>query len=183
MSLNSHLPKSIADLLAATPAVSDADLNRLKKSGEEIERDPQSRAEIQKSLFVNAILAALKKEGITKSELARRMKRARQYINSILDEDSSVNFTIETLSIVAAACNRRAEIVVLADDEWVKVQKSIPESCFSGFSERNFLPIANVYGSSIVYSLNIRTEIPQTNNITTHDFSTQTIVSKTVKVA
>lgn len=175
MSQGPQLSKELAELFASAKPVSASDLTRLKKAGEEIDRDHVSRAELQKALFVNAILAALKKDKLTKSELARRMKCARQYVNNILDEDSSVNFTIETISNVAAACNRRAEIVVLSDDEWVQVVKGQRSAAFDGFGERNFLPMQNI-SSSIVYSLNFSTEILR-NNITTHDFSPRPIES------
>lgn len=141
MSQNHHLPKELADLLAATPEVSDADLLRLKEAGERIDRDSADRAELQKAIFVNAILSALQREHLTKSEVARRMKCTRQNLNRLLAEDASVNFTIETLSNVATACNRRAEILVLADDEFAKVVKCQPDTNMLEFCGRNYYPI------------------------------------------
>ena len=120
-----HLPKEIADLLAETPEVTENDLERLRKAGEEIDLDPSCRAELQKGLFINAIMQAMKEEDLNQSAVARNMKCSRQNLHRILQEEVGVNFTIETMDSVAMAVKRRVEVVVLKGNESVHVMRCI----------------------------------------------------------
>jgi transcriptional regulator with XRE-family HTH domain len=120
---NPQIPKELADLLAKTKPVSELDLHRLEKTGKEIDRDYLERAALQKALFVNSILAAMQSENLTKSEVARRMKCSRQNLNRLLNEDSAVNFTIETMSNLASATARRIEILVVGENEFAHIVK------------------------------------------------------------
>lgn len=145
MSSNPHLPKGLADLLADTPAISGADLQRLKKAGEEIDLDLPCRAELQKGLFINAIMQAMNEEGLNQSAVARNMGCTRQNLHRILQEDSGVNFTIETMDSVAKAVKRRIEVVVLKTNESVNVMRynapAIHEAAKTSASEFKMLQV------------------------------------------
>ncbi len=95
----------------------------MKRLGAEADREASERADLQKALFVNSVLNAIEKENLSKSDVAKRMDCSRQYLTKILDEDASINFTIETMSNVTTACNRRLQILVLADDEIAQIIK------------------------------------------------------------
>lgn len=124
---NLQIPKELAELLAATPDVTAADLQRLKIAGEALENDAQHQADLQKGYFVNAITNALEEEGSTKAELAKKLKVSRQYLSQLLDDEEPANFTVDTLSAVAAAANRKLVMLVLKGNETAHIMRCIPE--------------------------------------------------------
>jgi transcriptional regulator with XRE-family HTH domain len=67
----------------------------------ELERDPEFVADYLKGQLVEDILKAMEKQGITKSDLAKRLNKSRQYVTKVLNEKA--NFTIETIAEVACA--------------------------------------------------------------------------------
>jgi hypothetical protein len=119
-----NLPKSIADRHAASKPATFEQIKRMEALAEESDRDPQERGELQTAFFVNAVLNAMHSEKLSKGDVAKKMGRTRQYLHQILDEDAPVNFTIETMSSIATAVNRRIEILILADDEIAYVVKT-----------------------------------------------------------
>jgi len=118
-----NLPKNLADLLAETPLVTAVQVERMKALAEEADRDPRERAEFEKAAFVNSVLNAMHSENLTKSELAKRINLSRQYVTQLLDAEEPANFTIDTMSIVSTAVNRRVKVLVLEEDEEVNVTK------------------------------------------------------------
>jgi hypothetical protein len=111
------LPADIAELLAATPKISEESLSQLKAAAKELENDPAFQADCIKGRFVENILHAMEEGGVNKNQLAKRLKKTRQYINNLLNEDKRVNFSIETLVKLTMALDRRIELHVLGKSE------------------------------------------------------------------
>jgi hypothetical protein len=133
------LPADIAELLAATPKISKESLSQLKTAAEELENDPAFQADCIKGLFVENILQAMNEDGVKKSQLAKRLKKTRQYLNNLLNEEKSVNFSIETLVKVTMALDRRIELHVFKKNEAAHVLRCtarIPHADTSGFDEQ-----------------------------------------------
>lgn len=104
------LPPEITDLLDRTPAVTPADMERLRRAAVELDADPGFQADYWKGHFVSAVLDGMEKRALTQSELARRWGKTRQYLNKILDEDGRVNFTIETMVELAMLVGKRLRL-------------------------------------------------------------------------
>jgi transcriptional regulator with XRE-family HTH domain len=140
---NPQIPKELAELLATATPVSDDDARRMKAVAEEADQDPSIQAELQSAMFVNSILNAMKEEGMSKSDLARKLGRSRQYLNRVLDEDEPGNFTVDTLSELANATNRKLAVLALRQDEYAHVGRCDPRS-FNIFVNTDFFPIKKV---------------------------------------
>jgi transcriptional regulator with XRE-family HTH domain len=69
----------------------------------ELEQSGQLYVECAKTGIAEHIHSAMKREHVSKAELARRLGKSRAYITQILQ--GSVNFTIETLVRVATVLN------------------------------------------------------------------------------
>ncbi|MCX7044299.1 MAG: helix-turn-helix transcriptional regulator [Candidatus Sumerlaeota bacterium] len=83
--------------------------------------DPEFAADFPKSLFVEYIYEAMEDTGITKSELARRLGKSRQYVNKILREDKTVNFTVETMAAICCALGRKLDVQMMRLDERIMI--------------------------------------------------------------
>jgi len=123
---DSELPEDLRELFESTPQANEADLKNLGRSIRELDQDPEFRADLLKSLFVDQILAAMENQGVIQSELARRIGKSRQYVSKILDEDASVNFTIESMTALAMALNLRLEQHLLKDHQSAQVWHCLP---------------------------------------------------------
>jgi transcriptional regulator with XRE-family HTH domain len=115
--------------LEGIPPVTKADLGELRAAGEELAANPGFQAESLKSLFIEKVLLAMEEKGISKSELAKRWKKSRQYISKLLHEDRSVNFTIETMAELAHQLGLRIEIQMREARETARPIKSQLRKC------------------------------------------------------
>lgn len=84
-------------LLNATPVLSESDLEELAEANRALSYDPEFIADCMKGDFINDILIAMKNQGLNKSQLAKKWGKSRQYLNDLLDEEKSRNFTIDTI--------------------------------------------------------------------------------------
>ncbi|MFW6302994.1 MAG: helix-turn-helix transcriptional regulator [Candidatus Sumerlaeota bacterium] len=66
--------------------------------------DPEIVVGVTKAMIVEDILVAMEEDGVTRSELAERMGKSRQYVSRILNE--TANFTLETLARISCALER-----------------------------------------------------------------------------
>lgn len=124
--MNREIDESLLDsdllkLFQGSRPLTKKETEHLAKAGEALDDDPQFRADYLKSLFVSRILEAVEQKGISSSELARRWGKSRQYVSRILDEDQRVNFTIESMTELAALVGRRLDLVVLNPNEHTHV--------------------------------------------------------------
>ena len=103
----------IAEWLASSPKVTAEDLRGLSDAGKALQTDPAFQADFIKARFVEDLLHAMAAEGMTKSQLAQKWGRTRQYLGKILDEDRRVNFTVETMTELALLLKRRLEVHIL----------------------------------------------------------------------
>jgi len=112
--------------LGGIPEVTEADLEALRTAAQKLESDFAFQADYLKSRFVEQMLAAMEENGISKTELANRWGKSRQYISKLLNEDSHVNFTIETMCAFAHLLNRRVDLQVVRPSEVTHVIRVVP---------------------------------------------------------
>ncbi|HLS28761.1 MAG TPA: helix-turn-helix domain-containing protein [Opitutales bacterium] len=115
------LSPELKALLAATPLIENLDLKEMAEAARELDRSPEHIAETRKAAFVEDVLRALDEEKIAKSELARRLGKTRQQLSYMLNEEKLNNFTIETMSAIAAALDRHLLVRMLSPDERVSI--------------------------------------------------------------
>jgi transcriptional regulator with XRE-family HTH domain len=84
-----------------------------------LELDPLFLAEYTKTRFLEDLLQAMDAQGISQTELAKRLGTSRQYINRILQEQE--NFTVETLAKLATAVGLTFSLTLHDAKEQVQV--------------------------------------------------------------
>jgi len=107
--------------------IEELDLKRLSQAFEALEQDPIYIADTAKGVFVEDVLRALDDSHVNKSELARRMGKSRQQINTLLSEEKKNNFTIETMAKLSSALGRKLFVRMLAPNEAVQIQTNTVE--------------------------------------------------------
>ncbi len=115
--LPDDLPADLRAYLESVPPVSAEMTERVAAANRALENDPAFQADFIKALFVEKMYAALDERNETKSTLADRLGKSRQYIQKLFNEDNCVNFTIETLCTVAHALGRRIHMHVYRENE------------------------------------------------------------------
>ena len=119
---NTTLSPALEALLGASRSIQDLDLNSLEKSIRDLENSPEHVAETRKAAFVEDVLRALDDDGVSKSELARRLGKSRQQLNIMLDEDKRNNFTIETMAKLSTALGRKLHVRMLKPEVEVQLK-------------------------------------------------------------
>jgi len=108
------IPEDIQTLLNETPDTAgyaeeiQADLARL-------EAEPEWVADYLKMQFVEDTLAAMERQGIDRSELARRLGKSRQYVGRVLNERA--NFTLDSMAQIACALGAHIATRLYRPDE------------------------------------------------------------------
>lgn len=116
-SLPNDLPADLRAYLESVPPSTPEMTERVAAANRALEDDPTFQADYLKSLFVEKMYAALEERRETKSTLAERLGKSRQYIQKLFSEDRRVNFTIETLCSVAHALGQRIHLHVYHEHE------------------------------------------------------------------
>lgn len=95
-------------------------MSELKKR-ERLEKDPEFLQEYMKASIVGDIIQAMEEEGISKSQLAERLGKSRQYVGRVLNE--TANFTIDSISKIAAALERDVVLRLKTYTEVVEIKE------------------------------------------------------------
>jgi len=101
------------EMLKNARPLSEIDMEGLAEANRAISRDPQHVASVMKGVFVNDILCAMEKQGVTKSQLAEKMGYTRQYLTGLLNKQDPRNFTIDTIVKLSMAVGLRPECIHL----------------------------------------------------------------------
>jgi transcriptional regulator with XRE-family HTH domain len=123
------IPDILRTELARTASVTPEMLDRLSAANRALEADPKWQADYLKSLFVEKMLQALEQRGESKSQLADRLGKSRQYIQKLFDEDKRVNFTVDTLCEIAHALDRRVHLHICPSSEEPMIVSSMLTRC------------------------------------------------------
>ncbi|MDA3941157.1 MAG: helix-turn-helix transcriptional regulator [Spirochaetia bacterium] len=67
----------------------------------ELEKDPEFIEDYTKGIIIEDILKLMEAKGISKSDLAKKMRKSHRYIRNILNGQN--NFTVKTLVKLASA--------------------------------------------------------------------------------
>ena len=118
------LSPELAALLAVTRPVDKIDKEALAESIRALETSPQHVADTRKASFVEDVLRSLNEQGLTKSELARRLGKTRQQLNHMLNEEKLNNFTIDTMAKISSALGQNLLVRMFATHENVRVDSS-----------------------------------------------------------
>ncbi|MFA6239665.1 MAG: helix-turn-helix transcriptional regulator [Candidatus Hydrogenedentales bacterium] len=96
-------------ILHSVPLAKDAP-KAVHRDHVDYDRDPEFQAGYLKAAFVDDVCAAMHEMNITKSALAERLGKSRQYVTRVLNE--SANFTIDSMAEIATALGRQLTIRV-----------------------------------------------------------------------
>lgn len=107
----------LEELLKNTPVWVRQDLQELEKAGHELENDPEFLAEVLKAKFVNEVCGGMEEAKLNKNMLAKKMGCSRQYLTRLLNEEKTVNFTIETMVKLVHVLGKRLELNVVGKNE------------------------------------------------------------------
>ena len=121
-----HFSTDLDALFDNARPMEELDLESLAQAFDELDHDPAFVADSSKGVFVEDILRALAENTMSKSELARRMGKTRQQINTLLDDEKKNNFTIETMAKVSTALGRQLFVRMLASEEHVRITTHEP---------------------------------------------------------
>ncbi|MGE3310609.1 MAG: hypothetical protein AB7O66_11610 [Limisphaerales bacterium] len=104
------------------PELTDSERNDLELGARELEKDPDFHVELQKAKFAEAMLEALAERQESKSDLAKRWGRSRQYVSKLLHAERRVNLTVKSMVELAFQLDRQIEIVVTRTSSLVNSQ-------------------------------------------------------------
>ncbi len=157
--LPNDLPADLRAYLESVPPVTAEMTERVAAANRALENDPAFQADFIKTLFVEKMYSALDERKETKATLADRLGKTRQYIQKLFNEDKRVNFTIETLCIVAHALGRRIHLHVCRENEQPMIisRPRAPITIKAGGWDR---PAPFVFASTQVDRF-VRTTMPQ----------------------
>ncbi|NOQ23528.1 MAG: helix-turn-helix domain-containing protein [Candidatus Aegiribacteria sp.] len=113
-----------------------------------LEKDPEFLQEYMVANIVEDILQSMDEEGISKSQLAKRLGKSRQYVGRVLNE--TANFTIKSVARIAAALGKDVVLRLKSYTEVVEIKefvhpqeywdhfKSSSDMKFKEFSEKEY---------------------------------------------
>lgn len=96
--------------IASVQEVTEAKLTALESAVNALKGDPGFHADFLKSRFVQSILEVLAETGESQSQLAQRWGKTRQYVSQLFNENSRLNFTIETMAELGHLSQRFEEV-------------------------------------------------------------------------
>lgn len=91
----------------------------IKSALHDMDRNPEDVAAYMKLQIASDIYAAMEKQGIDQSELARRLGKSRQYVSRVLNERT--NFTLDSLARIACALNMRVAVRFFEHDQHLDI--------------------------------------------------------------
>lgn len=112
--------------------VNEIDRDAFARDVRKLMDEPSFKAGVIKDQFIHNILEALGEEGISRSELAKRCGKSRQYLSKLLKEDKRVNYTIDTMVNVMHHLGRRVEVHYPRVNEVTKVIHCLKEEPVRG---------------------------------------------------
>ena len=98
-----ELDQEAEDLFADATAPSPEAQAELTCAGRELAQDPAFQAELAQAFFVEDLLRAQERAGVSLAQLAAKVGVSRQYMSRIVNEDRATNFTIESMAKITAA--------------------------------------------------------------------------------
>ena len=90
--------------------MSKRDIAELERAVRALDSDLTFQADVIKSQFLEQVLEAMGMNGQSQSQVAAEWGRSRQYVSKVFNEDRRVNFTIETMTELAAVVRRRLRL-------------------------------------------------------------------------
>ncbi|GHC11972.1 helix-turn-helix domain-containing protein [Cerasicoccus arenae] len=110
MKTKQELNLDIDEFFASARPLSDKELDDMARETRAIMDKPSFKSGVLKDQFIHYILETMDDEGITKSELAKRCGKTRQYLSKLLKEDKRVNYTVDTMVEVMHHLGRKVDI-------------------------------------------------------------------------
>ena len=112
---NKEISADLAKLLKETPKLEEV-TKELNENPIDFDNDPDFVADYLKATFINDVIGAMKDKDISKTALADKLGKSKQYVGRIINE--TTNYTIETIS--AIACALEQEVVLTLKDRKTK---------------------------------------------------------------
>ena len=94
-----------------------------EKKDSRLEADPLFLVEYMKATITSDIFTVMEEESISKTELANRLGKSRQYVSRILNE--TTNYTLDSIARIAAALKRDVALRLLNYEDEVVIRPFI----------------------------------------------------------
>jgi len=108
------VPAELEALLEGATPVQES-LESLRSAPVDFDADPEFVAGFVKARFLEGVLRAMEEQSMTKSGLAHKLGKSRQYIGKLLNERA--NFTIETMAEIACALKWNLDVRLVRLDD------------------------------------------------------------------
>ena len=96
-----------------------------EKKDTRLEEDPLFLVEYMKATITSDIYTVMEKESISKTELAKRLGKSRQYVSRILNE--TANFTLDSVAKIAAALQKDVVLRLMNYEDEVVIKPFIKQ--------------------------------------------------------
>lgn len=96
-----------------------------EKKDSRLEADPLFLVEYMKVTITSDIFTVMEEESISKTELANRLGKSRQYVSRILNE--TANFTLDTIARIAAALEKDVVLRLMNYEDEVVIRPFIKQ--------------------------------------------------------
>ena len=95
------------------------------KKDQRLEADPLFLVEYMKATITSDIYTVMEEESISKTELAQRLGKSRQYVSRILNE--TANFTLDSVARIAAALRKDIVLRLVDYDDEVVIRPFVKQ--------------------------------------------------------
>lgn len=96
-----------------------------EKKDSRLEADPLFLVEYMKATLTSDIFTVMEEESISKTELAKRLGKSRQYVSRILNE--TANFTLDSVAKIAAALQKDVVLRLMNYEDEVVIKPFIKQ--------------------------------------------------------
>jgi len=107
-----------------------------EKNETRLEAEPLFLVEYMKATITSDIFTILEEESISKTELANRLGKSRQYVSRILNE--TANFTLDSVARIAAALGKDVVLRLVNYEDEVVIRPFIKKEEFWFHSTQEF---------------------------------------------
>ena len=96
-----------------------------EKKDSRLEADPLFLVEYMKATITSDIFTVMEEESISKTELANRLGKSRQYVSRILNE--TANFTLDSIARIAAALEKDVVLRLMNYEDEVVIRPFVKQ--------------------------------------------------------
>lgn len=119
----------------------------------DLDRNPEFVADFMKGMLIEDILKAMEENDISKTQLAERLGKSRQYVTRILNE--TANFTLKSIAEITCALDMQVQTRIYRQDEVLNISSKLLKVEVKNFNNdneyRNSVPYQEIPFSFVKY--------------------------------